>query len=285
MGRRSERTLRPRDKQAGRKIKKKAVASKSKSATYERDKKRVQRARKAPKKMGRRETVGVSSMSLEEKREYDRARKKLSRERKKAQEEANEREKEEEEEEEKLSQEEKDEGEEEELNQEEEEELSHDEVNLSGNEDVDFTRHPEATAVLNLIRNSPAKNRNFRYTSTKAEEILEKLEVGERVDVLIVLVTNLSEDIKNLLPIQGMDIITVPRSVKKTSFSGISSTKKYRYKDELLKVLNRATKQTADDLKNENEMVTKKGRTRPNRQTSSSKEESTCSQCNYVRIQ
>ena len=170
IGRRSERTLRPKDEQAGRKGKKKAVVRKSKSATYERDKKRAQRERKAPKKMGRRETVGVSSMSLEEKREYDKARKKLSRERKKAQEEAKESEKEEEEEEEeeeKLSQEEKEE--EEELSQEEEEELSHDEEIMSGNEDVDFTRHPEATAVLNLRRSSPAKNRNFRYTSNKVE--------------------------------------------------------------------------------------------------------------------
>ena len=119
--------------------------------------------------MGRRETVGVSSMSLEEKREYD-MRKRLSRERKKAEEEAKESEKEEEEEEE-----------------EEEEKLSHDEEMVSRNEDVDFIRHsiPEAAAVLNLIRSFPAKNRNFRYTSTKAEEILEKLENGEQIDVLI----------------------------------------------------------------------------------------------------
>ena len=42
--------------------------------------------------------------------------------------------------------------------------------------------------------------------------------------------------------------------------------------------------QASDSFKNENQMATKKGRQRPNRQTSSSKEESTCSQCNYVSI-
>ena len=62
-----------------------------------------------------------------------------------------------------------------------------DDMEISENEDIDFSRNlvPEASALLNIIKSSPSKNRSFRYSFAKAKEKISELEDEERTDVLI----------------------------------------------------------------------------------------------------
>ena len=211
----------------GWKRKKKTLTLKSKSSTYERDKKRKQRALKGepPKKRGRKETVSVKSMTSEQKKEYDRRRKQMSRLRKKENEEGKE---------------------------EMEIELSDESASnrdSDSSDDVDFTTNSEeASAVLNIIKNSPVKNRSSRWNSSIVETKMSKLSDTEKLDILVVLLPHLSEAVKVVLKQKGIEVIKIPRSVKITLFSDMSKSTKHRFKDDIFSVIKSSNNHVAVDI-------------------------------------
>ena len=88
--------------------------------------------------------------------------------------------------------------------------------------DVDFNMenieqshsNSTATAILNVIRNSPRKNCNKRHTLFLISEKLEKCSNEEKLDVLVVLAHFLRDDVKTILKENGIEISNIPRKTK-----------------------------------------------------------------------
>ena len=90
--------------------------------------------------------------------------------------------------------------------------------------DVDFDINSQsycdsASAILNIIKNSPVKKRGAKYLMSNK---LNKFTDEEKLDILVVLAHSVSDDIKTLLKEKGIDIISIPRKTKRTSFSDLS---------------------------------------------------------------
>ena len=190
---------------------------------YERDRKRKWRRMKQeteerdePAKRGRKETVAIKSMSAEEKRSYDNMRQRISREKRKALNES--------------------------TNQGQQVQAKENE------EDIDFemeeqrelppTAYQEASAILNVIANSPAKKKSKRRLADCIKNYLRpRFSASEMLDVMIAVGHSLDEKSKERLVDLGLTLRPVPTRQKRGSFSGLPKASKHRHKEHIVTLL------------------------------------------------
>ena len=120
------------------------------------------------------------------------------------------------------------------------------EIEQEGEDMIDLEIEPEndlivsnlkpatAKAILNIMEKSPRKNSSKIYIIDKINTILDIYTDVEKLDVLVVLAHFLNNDVKFILQDYGIDIRTLPRKVKRTTFSSMTSSTKFRIKDKLL---------------------------------------------------
>lgn len=276
MNRRSGRALRTRSVLTGNKRKaKKGNEDPEAKREYERNKKRKQREKgreEGLKKRGPKVKIDIKHMTQEEKKEYERIRKKEYRMAKKLKEtedhgeeknEIDEREEiedrrdnvEEWEEIDRRDEIEEREGNEktdmnEEIDEKDDEELVEmsDDTDGEDENNYDFTINDCATtakAILNLI---PRKvNFNKRYTMDECKKILSKYTADEQLDIMISVAHFLRDDVKELVKQHGVDIVSQSRKVKRTDFSSIAKSTKFRAKDSVLKFLRKGKAEISAD--------------------------------------
>ena len=123
--------------------------------------------------------------------------------------------------------------------------------------DVDFNINMEqshsnstsAIAISNIIINMPRKNCNLTNTLFLILQKLGRCSNEEKRDVLVVLPHFITEDVKTAHKENSTEIINIPRKTKRTVFSSLPTFSKFRYKDELLKIMMKTKeKVTADNF-------------------------------------
>ena len=120
------------------------------------------------------------------------------------------------------------------------------EIEQEGEDMIDLEIEPEndlivsnlkpatVKASLNIMEKSSRKNSSKRYIIDKINTILDIYTDVEKLDVLVVLAHFLNNDVKFILQDYGIDIRTLSRKVKRTTFSSMTSSTKFRIKDKLL---------------------------------------------------
>ena len=120
------------------------------------------------------------------------------------------------------------------------------EIEQEGENMIDFEIDPEndlevsnpkpatAKAILNIIEKSPRKNNSKRYITDKINTMLDTYTDVEKLDVLVVLAHFLNNDVKFILHDYDVDMRTLSWKVKRTTFSSMTSSTKFRIKDKLL---------------------------------------------------
>ena len=199
---------------------------KTATTEYERERKRKQREkekeRKENVKRGRKETISISSMSLEEKRNYERKRKAARRQKSKIMslhtstiEQNND----------KSS----------DVREDEE-----NEVDFPFDDSVNIGSTQEAGAIINMIQNSPSKRRKTeKALFGSLQAYCADFTDNEVLDLFVALAQALSSSILEIIKEMGVDITELPKrtKVKRKNFSEISKSSKHRHKDNLLAAL------------------------------------------------
>ena len=237
MNRRSGLSLRERHSSLTGRKRKVLPLSLEEKREFERNRKRAQRSRKAPSlptKRGRKETIGVKNMSVEQLKEYERNRKALQR-RKKITEKSKERMKDIADDQDCQS-----------IEMERDNRVE-DEVDDLGEHDIDLQIYKgdssymnntdHAKAILHMVKNSPKKTKKTFWTLTSGlKKETSKLSEAELLDVIIMLTQDsaFSDNVKVLLQDIGVQISKIPRSQKRLLFSTMSKTSRHRYKETLL---------------------------------------------------
>lgn len=80
------------------------------------------------------------------------------------------------------------------------------------------------------------KRRCTRILSTSSAESLSDLSSEEICDICAVLAKALPEEVKVILNDMGIKISNIPKYIKQFHFSNISTSRKHRYKDQILKM-------------------------------------------------
>ena len=212
---------------------------------YERDRKRKYRdsKRKEDSKRGRKPSVNIKGMSVEEKRKYYSTMKQIKR----------------------LK--EKQEKENLQLNATVDEEVAAEESvvvdelevdNVDSESDMDSQHDVDAdidfdmetaAAVLNMIppirkkRQEQRKRTTEKHLHDQVKYCLDKLETAEVFDVFVVLVHALSDEVKTQLKDKGVEVRNISRQIKRPEYSTLSKSSKHRSKDKLLSIMERYTEE------------------------------------------
>ena len=169
-------------------------------------------------KRGPKERIGLKSMTVEEKREYDRTRQKLHRLQKKQ-------------------------NESERTNNQQPatstEQTPDETEGCSSDDEIDFCtgNTAAAAAIMNIVRNSPKKKMGYiRGLIQKMEDYFVKynLNNAEILDVFVVLVRAFSVEIIDMLKEKGVEIVTIPKSLKRHDFSQLPKSSRHNHKERLL---------------------------------------------------
>lgn len=95
----------------------------------------------------------------------------------------------------------------------------------------------QGATVLRLI-NSPSKKRFMpRQITRAARKALIKLSPNEVLDVVVSLAHLLPQSVKDIAVDMGVKVDPLPKSTKRFEFSDITTSKKHRYKEDLLKLM------------------------------------------------
>ena len=175
----------------------------SKSAHYERNRKRKYRDSLKPKecvKRGRKETISIKNMSAEDKKLYNREAQRVSRANKK-------------------------------LNEKENDpnnvfvndndlvNVDSDSENDVSNSDIDFSHDSShsatAAAILNIIRSSPKKRITQKVLLEQVKSYMgSHFSAPQMLDILLVLAHSLPQNVKDLVKEKGIEINSIPKKIE-----------------------------------------------------------------------
>ena len=115
---------------------------------------------------------------------------------------------------------------------------SNDAVDFNINAEIESVSLGEGSTVLRLI-NSPSKKRKMpRQIVRSFRKALLKLGEDEVLDIAVSFAHQLPESVKQLTIDFGVKVNKIPKSFKRSPFSEITTSKKQRYKAELVRIMN-----------------------------------------------
>ena len=137
-------------------------------------------------KRGSKEKIGIKNMTLEERREYERKVKRDQRQKKKMQ----------------IATQKENEKDQTRDEQDSDSSMFEGTDCVTGEEEVISTRE-SASAILNIVKNSPVKKRTAWYLTSQASVKLDRFNDYQKVDIMILLVHSCSDEVKTLIGEKG----------------------------------------------------------------------------------